>query len=556
MPKSTRLPDELVFLPLGGSGEIGMNFNAYGFGSPNDRRWIIVDCGVLFGREGSSPGVDLIMPDIRFLAEQHENVLGIIATHAHEDHIGAIAHLWPSLRCPVYATPFTARLIMGKLDEAGLTSRVGVNEVPVGGKLTLGPFSLDFISITHSILEPNLLAIRTPLGVVAHTGDWKIDPDPMVGEATDTAALEALGDEGVLALVCDSTNALVPGSSGSEAKVRENLTALIGTLKGRVAVTGFASNVARLDTVARAAKAHGRRVALVGRSMQKMVAAARETGYLKDMPPVLDEAEVADLPAHKVLYLCTGSQGEPRAALARIAAGNHPNVSLSKGDAVIFSSRVIPGNEIAIAEIQNKLAASGIALLTAEDHFVHVSGHPCRDELAQMYRWIRPKLALPVHGEMRHQVSHAALARELQVPQAIVPQNGQMFRLAPGRPELIDEVPSGRLHMDGRVLVAEGEGLAKDRRAMAFAGLLVVSLVVDSKGRIAADPVVLGEGMPEAVEEAVLKAVEDTLSKNTKGGRGRSDPDALAEKVRRAARRAAHDAWGKKPVTRVLVTEL
>ena len=355
----------------------------------------------------------------------------------------------------------------------------------------------------------------------------------------------------MLALVCDSTNALVPGSSGSEAKVRENLTALIGTLKGRVAVTGFASNVARLDTVARAAKVHGRRVALVGRSMQKMVAAARETGYLKDMPPVLDEAEVADLPAHKVLYLCTGSQGEPRAALARIAAGNHPNVSLSKGDAVIFSSRVIPGNELAIAEIQNKLAASGIALLTAEDHFVHVSGHPCRDELAQMYRWIRPKLAVPVHGEMRHQVSHAALARELQVPQAIVPQNGQMFRLAPGRPELIDEVPSGRLHMDGRVLVAEGEGLAKDRRAMAFAGLLVVSLVVDSKGRIAADPVVLGEGMPEAVEEAVLKAVEDTLSKNK-----RSDPDDLAENVRRAARRAAHDAWGKKPVTRVLVTEL
>ena len=551
MPKSTRLPDELVFLPLGGSGEIGMNFNAYGFGPPNDRKWIIVDCGVLFGREGGTPGVDLIMPDIRFLAEQRENVLGIVATHAHEDHIGAIAPLWPSLRCPVYATPFTARLIIGKLDEAGLTSKVQVKNVPVGGKLALGPFDIDFISITHSILEPNLLAIRTPLGVVAHTGDWKIDPDPMLGEATDTAALEALGNEGVLALVCDSTNALVAGSSGSEAKVRESLTALIGTLKGRVAVTGFASNVARLDTVARAAKAHGRRVALVGRSMQKMVAAARETGYLKDMPPVLDEAEVADLPAHKVLYLCTGSQGEPRAALARIAADKHPNVSLSKGDAVIFSSRVIPGNEIGIAEIQNQLAGRGIDLLTADDHFVHVSGHPCRDELAQMYRWIRPKLALPVHGEMRHQVAHAALARELQVPQAIVPQNGQMFRLAPGRPELIDEVPSGRIHMDGRVLVAEGEGLAKDRRAMAFAGLLVVSLVVDSKGRIAADPVVLGEGMPEAVEEAVLKAVEDTLA-----GNKRSDPDDLAENVRRAARRAAHDAWGKKPITRVLVSEL
>ena len=543
--------DELVFLPLGGSGEIGMNFNAYGFGPPDDRQWIIVDCGVLFGREGSTPGVDLIMPDIRFLAEQRENVLGIIATHAHEDHIGAIAPLWPSLRCAVYATPFTARLITGKLDEAGLSSQVHVKEVPVGGQIKLGPFTLDFISITHSILEPNLLAIRTPLGVVAHTGDWKIDPNPMLGEQTDEAALEKLGNEGVLALVCDSTNALVPGSSGSESKVRESLTELIGTLKGRVAVTGFASNVARLDTIARAAKAHGRRIALVGRSMQKMVSAARETGYLKDFPPVLDETEIADMPAHKVLYLCTGSQGEPRAALARIAADNHPHVSLAEGDTVIFSSRVIPGNELGIGEMQNQLAARGINLLTAEDHFVHVSGHPCRDELAQMYRWIRPKLALPVHGEMRHQMAHAKLARELQVPQAIVPENGQMFRLAPGRPELIDEVPAGRIHMDGRILVAEGEGLTKDRRAMAYAGLLVVSLVVDHRGRVAATPTVLGEGMPEPVAEAVLKAVEGTIAKNKGSG-----PDDLAENVRRAARRAAHDAWGKKPLTRVMVTEI
>jgi ribonuclease J len=543
--------DELVFLPLGGSGEIGMNFNAYGFGPENDRQWIIVDCGVLFGREGNTPGVDLLMPDIRYLAERAENVLGIIATHAHEDHIGAIAPLWPSLRCPIYATPFTARLITGKLDEAGLTSKVKVREVPVGGNLKLGPFDLDFISITHSILEPNLLAIRTPLGVVAHTGDWKIDPNPMLGEATDTAALEKLGNKGVLALVCDSTNALVPGNSGSEQKVRETLTELIGTLKGRVAVTGFASNVARLDTVAQAAKAHGRGVALVGRSMQKMVSAARETGYLKDFPTILDETEVADMPAHKVLYLCTGSQGEPRAALARIANGSHPHVALAEGDTVIFSSRVIPGNELAIAEIQNQLAGRGINLLTAEDHFVHVSGHPCRDELAQMYRWIRPKLALPVHGEMRHQVAHAKLARQMQVPQAMVPENGQMFRLAPGRPELIDEVPAGRVHMDGRILVGEGEGLSKDRRAMAFAGLLVVSLVIDGKGRVAAEPVVLGEGMPEPVEAAVLKAVEETLAKNK-----RSDPDDLAENVRRAARRAAHDAWGKKPITRVLVSEI
>ncbi len=548
--------DELVFLPLGGSGEIGMNFNAYGYGPEGDRQWIIVDCGVLFGREGNTPGVDLILPDIRYLMERRENVLGIIATHAHEDHIGAIAPLWPGLRCPIYATPFTARLIHGKLEEAGLTSRVKVQEVPVGGQITLGPFDLDFISITHSILEPNLLAIRTPLGVVAHTGDWKIDPDPLLGEATDAEALEKLGNEGVLALVCDSTNALVPGSSGSEAEVRKNLTALVGTLKGRVAVTGFASNVARLDTVARAAKAHGRRIALVGRSMQKMVEAAKDTGYLRDFPPVLDETEAAELPPHKVLYLCTGSQGEPRAALARIAAGTHPHVELDEGDTVIFSSRVIPGNELAIAEIQNKLAARNIGILTVDEHHVHVSGHPCRDELAQMYRWIRPKLALPVHGEMRHQVAHAKLAHELQVPQALVPENGQMFRLAPGKPALIDEVPAGRVHLDGRVLVAEGEGLAKDRRAMGFAGLLVIALVVDHKGRIAAPPTVLGEGMPEPVEEAVLKAVEETLDKNSSHGRGRSDPDELAENVRRAARRAAQEAWGKKPITRVLVTEL
>ena len=543
--------DELVFLPLGGSGEIGMNFNAYGYGPENNRQWIIVDCGVLFGREGNTPGVDLILPDIRYLMERRETVLGIIATHAHEDHIGAIAPLWPGLRCPIFATPFTARLIAGKLEEAGLTSKVKVREVPVGGQLELGPFLLDFISITHSILEPNLLAIRTPLGVVAHTGDWKIDPDPLLGEATDTEALERLGNEGVLAMVCDSTNALVPGSSGSEATVRENLTQLIGTLKGRVAVTGFASNVARLDTVARAAKAHGRRIALVGRSMQKMVEAAKDTGYLKDFPPVLDETEAAELPPHKVLYLCTGSQGEPRAALSRIANGSHPHVELDEGDTVIFSSRVIPGNELAIAEIQNKLAARSIGILTVQEHHVHVSGHPARDELAQMYRWIRPKLALPVHGEIRHQMAHAKLALELQVPQALVPENGQMFRLAPGRPVLVDEVPAGRVHLDGRILVAEGEGLAKDRRAMGFAGLLVVSLVLDHKGRIAAPPVVLGEGMPEPVEAAVLKAVEDTIDGNKK-----SDPDDLAENVRRAARRAAHDAWGKKPITRVLVSEL
>jgi ribonuclease J len=543
--------DELVFLPLGGSGEIGMNFNAYGFGPPHRRQWIVVDCGITFGREGDVPGVDIIMPDIRFLAEQHEAVLAIIATHAHEDHIGAIAPLWPALKCPIYATPFTAKLIEGKLAEAGLS--VPVRQVPLGGTLRLGPFTIDFIAITHSILEPNLLAIRTPLGVVVHTGDWKLDPEPLMGAPTDAAAIRKLGDEGVLALVCDSTNALVPGHSGSEAQVRDSLATLIGGLKGRVAVTAFASNVARLDSIAHAATAHGRKLALVGRSMHKIVAAARDTGYLTEFPATLDAAEAAELPARKVLYLVTGSQGEPRAALSRIAEGNHPDVQLGKGDAVIFSSRVIPGNDLAIFDLHNKLSALGVEVLTADEYFVHVSGHPAREELAEMYRWTRPRIAVPVHGELRHMAEHARLAKSLQVPEALVPANGQLYRLAPGPAELIDEVPSGRLHMDGRVLVAEGEGLAKMRRAMSYAGLVAITLVLDGKGRAAADASVLAEGMPQPVEAAVRAVVDETLRRHNPK---KSDSEALRETVRRAARRAAQDAWGKKPVTRVTVVEL
>jgi ribonuclease J len=543
--------DELVFLPLGGSGEIGMNFNAYGFGPPNRRQWIVVDCGVTFERETDSPGVDLILPDIRYLAERREDVLGIVATHAHEDHIGAIALLWPVLKCPIYATPFTARLIEGKLTEAGLS--VPVREVSLGGSLKLGPFAIDFISITHSIPEPNLLAIRTPLGLIAHTGDWKLDPEPLLGAVTDAAAIQKLGDEGVLALVCDSTNALVPGHSGSEAQVRDSLVQLIGGLKRRIAVTAFASNVARLDSIAHAAKIHGRKLALVGRSMHKIVQAARATGYLKDFPAALDAAEASELPAGKVLYLVTGSQGEPRAALSRIAQGNHPDVQLGKGDAVIFSSRVIPGNDLAIFELHNKLCALGVEVLTAEDQFVHVSGHPAREELAEMYRWTRPRIAVPVHGELRHMAEHARLAKSLQVPEALVPANGQLYRLAPGPAELIDEVPSGRIHMDGRVLVAEGEGLAKARRAMAYAGLIAITLVLDSKGRPAADAAILAEGMPEPVTDAVRTVVDEALRRyNPKS----TDSEALREAVRRAARRAAQDAWGKKPVTRVTVVEL
>ena len=545
--------NELVLLPLGGAGEIGMNFNAYGFGATDERKWIVVDCGVLFGRETTTPGVDVMMPDIRYLAERKEDVLAIVLTHAHEDHIGAIGHLWPMLHCPIYATPFTAHLIEGKLEEAGLSERVRVKRVPLGGHLSLGPFAIDFISITHSIPEPNALSIKTPLGTVVHTGDWKIDPEPLIGETTDSNALEKLGNEGVLALVCDSTNALVSGESGSEANVRTSLSDLIGSLTGRVAVTAFASNVARLDSVAKAAREHGREVALVGRAMHKMVEAARASGYLGDFPRTIDETDAAQLPARRVLYLCTGSQGEPRAALSRIAIGDHPNVSLGPGDAVIFSSRISPGNELAIFELHNRLAGLGVEVLSAEDHYVHVSGHPAREELAQMYRWTRPRIAIPVHGELRHMSEHARLARSLQVPEAIVIQNGQMVRLAPGPAAIIDETPAGRVHLDGRVLVDEGAGLARSRRALGFAGFIAITLVLDKKGRVATEPSLVLEGIPEPVHNAVRRAVDDALRRHNPK---RGDEEQLKENVRRVARRAALDAWGKKPPTRVEVVSV
>jgi len=547
--KSGDIVDSLVLLPLGGAGEIGMNFNAYGFGPGDDKKWIVVDCGVLFGREAATPGVDLIVPDITFLAERCDDVLGIIATHAHEDHIGAIALLWPMLKCPVYATPFTAKLIEGKLEEAELTGRVNLKVLPLRGRVTLGPFDLELISLTHSIPEPNAVAIKTPLGTVVHTGDWKIDPNPLIGETADLGRLKALGDDGVLAMVCDSTNALVQGHSGSEADVKKGLSDLIGTLKGRIAVTGFASNLARIDTIAKAAKAHKRHVVLVGRAMHKITAAAKAVGYLKDFPPTIDEEEADSLPPNKVLYICTGSQGEMRAALPRIASGEHA-VKLGPGDTVIFSSRVIPGNELAIHELHNKLAALGVDVLSAEDHFVHVSGHPCRDELAEMYALVRPKIAVPVHGELRHMHAHAALAKSLQVPQVVTIENGQMLKLAPGRAAVIDETPSGRIHLDGDVLVAEGLGLARARRSLSFAGMIAITLVLDEKSRIVADPAVILEGIPEPVREAVNDAVEAALDRHNPK---KDDEGKLRESVRRAARSAAVDAWGKKPITRVEV---
>src|SRR5712691_13259754 len=453
-------PDALYFLPLGGAGEIGMNLSLYGYRG----QWLIVDCGVTFGEEEHQPGVDVIMADPAFIVERRDQLLGIVATHAHEDHIGAIPYLWPQLQCPVWATPFTASVLRAKLVEARLVDKVAINTVPMSGRFTIGPFDLELITLTHSIPEPNAVALRTPVGSVLHIGDWKFDPDPLIGPTADEAALTRLGDEGVLALIGDSTNALRPGTSGSEADLRRSLTDLIGRYDARVAVACFASNVARLETIARAAAVHGREIALVGRSLWRIDKAARENGYLADLPRFLTEDEAGYVPREKILLICTGSQGEPRAALARIAREDHPNITLDEADVAIFSSRIIPGNEKAINRLQNALVRLGVEIVTEEDHFVHVSGHPARDELVRMYQMVRPRVAIPVHGEARHLIAHARLAEECQVQQPLVIQNGDMVRLTPSGAAIVDEVPVGRLASDGKGLLPLGGAALKDRR--------------------------------------------------------------------------------------------
>lgn len=537
---------ELLFVPLGGAGEIGMNLNLFGY----DDRWLVVDLGVSFG-EPYLPGIDLVMPDTTFIEERADKLLGIVLTHAHEDHFGAVPHLWPRLRCPVYATPFTAELLRIKLADAGLEDQVPVHIVPLEGSVTLGPFTVDYITLTHSILEPNALALRTPLGTVFHTGDWKIDPDPLIGETTDEAALTALGEEGVLAMICDSTNVFNEHESGSEATVRDHLTEIIAGQTGRVAVTAFASNVARVQTIAQAADACGRHPVLVGRSMHRNTSVAKAVGYLGDLPGLIDEREAGYLPPDKVLYICTGSQGEARGAMARIASGDHPSIVLEEGDTVIFSSKIIPGNELTLGRMHNMLADAGVHVITEKDAFIHVSGHPGRSELTRMYQWIKPQAAVPVHGEARHLERHGELARDLQVPTVVVPRNGDVIRLAPGTPDIIDEVETGRLVLDGNQLVPDDSVSIVERRRGLYNGHLVVSLVVDDDGVLQAPPGVIAFGLPdpEGLQAYVSEAVEAALGRL--GKNGRRDDGHLAEQVRIAARRACRAHCEKKPVTDV-----
>ena len=538
---------DLAFLPLGGTGEIGMNLNLYRASG----KWLAIDCGIGFGGN-DNPEVEIMMPDPGFIADRRDDLLALVITHAHEDHIGAVAHLWRQLRCPVYATPFAAVVLKRKLGEAGLVNEVRVHVVPPGGAFEIGPFKLQFMPVAHSLPEAQALVIRTSYGTILHTGDWKLDADPLIGPPTDQAAFARLGEEGVLAMVCDSTNAMVDGHSGSEADVRRSLSELVrGIRRGRIAITCFASNVARVESVALAARDAGRHVALVGRSLRNLEAAAKDCGYLRGLPDFVPEDEAGSIPDDNLLILVTGSQGEPRSALSRIAADTHPNIALGEGDTVIFSSRMIPGNERPIIAVQDGLVRRGVRVITDEEHMTHVSGHPARDELRQLYALVKPKFSVPVHGEWRHLSAHAALAKEGGATPILL-EDGDILSLSPGRPEVVDSAPVGRLALDGNRVVPLNGGVLAARRRMLFNGVVLGSFAVDGAGKMVGKPRVSAPGLfePDDPETARVtaefsQAVADlpmTL---------RKDDSALADAARAALRRALGRRLQKRPMVDV-----
>ncbi|MGL4325338.1 MAG: ribonuclease J [Beijerinckiaceae bacterium] len=551
--------NELVFAPLGGLGEIGMNAALYGFGPPGKKKWILVDCGVAFAGD-DLPGIDLILPDLSFIEEEKKNLLGIIITHAHEDHIGALVDLWPRLKAPVYATDFAAGLLGVRRMAEPNAPKIPINIVKQGGTFSLGPFECEFVSVAHSIPESNALVMRTPLGTVVHSGDWKIDETPILGFPTDGERLKKIGDDGVLALICDSTNVLREGISPSEKVVCSNLADIIKESPYRVAVTTFASNVARLRAVAEAAHACGREVVLAGRAMDRVVSVARELGMLDGIKPFLNADALQRMPRNKVVVLLTGSQGEPRAALARVANGDHPDVELDAGDRVIFSSRAIPGNEKSINKIINALAKDNIEIITDRTHLVHVSGHPRRDELKMMYDWLRPQIAIPAHGEALHLTEHAAFAKSMGVPQTLRAFNGAMVKLAPGKAEVIDNVRFGRRLKDGNLLIDMADQTVSERRKLSFSGVISVAVAIDSKGQYASNPEVVVMGLPAMTRdgrdmvELVCTAVDEVLDGLPKPKR--RDPEAVETAIERAVRNSVNQVWGKKPVCHVMVLEV
>jgi len=548
--------DELVFLALGGLGEIGMNVYLYGFGPEAHRQWLMVDLGITFPGE-SEPGVDVVLPDLKFLYDNPKSLIGIVLTHAHEDHIGAVVDLWPKLKAPVYATPFTAGMVLSKTAEFGNRMKLPIKQIPLGGRFQVGPFDVEFVTMSHSVPEASALCIRTPLGTVLHTGDWKLDTHPFVGQPADETRLQQLGEEGVLAIVCDSTNAFREGRSPSEADVAASIADLFKQQKRRIAITTFSSNVARVKAVADAAEATGRQLVVAGRSLHRVINVAIDTGYLPKNFNWLDQDQAQYLNARDTCILCTGSQGEARAAIARISQNEHPAITLGKGDTVIFSSRTIPGNERPVGKIQNNLAHLGVDVITDNEALVHVTGHPRRDELKQMYAWIKPKIAIPMHGEARHLKENGRIARASGVPNVVEPLNGDIVLIAPGQPRIVDEAPTGRLFRDGSLIVPDDDGPVRERRKLMQVGMAMVAITLTSRGEVLGYPQLALDGVPqeaargEAMYDIAMDAVEGTLKSIPQARR--KDPEMVREAVRRAVRGAIAEVWGKKPIVKVLI---
>ncbi|MDC0433531.1 ribonuclease J [Pelagibacteraceae bacterium] len=550
--------EELIFCPLGGSGEIGMNMNLYAYGKEDDQKWIIVDMGVTFA-DDTIPGVDLIMPDPGFIIDKKDDLLGIVLTHAHEDHIGAVAHIWPELKCKLYATPFTAALLTEKFKEKKIDISSFLKIVPLNSQIKLGAFEIDFVTLTHSILEPNGLSIKTPLGTILHTGDWKIDPNPLIGNKIDEEKLKKIGSSGVSAMICDSTNIFSPGRAGSESDVRDSLLRIMEVKTKRILVTSFASNVARMESIFYCAKKTGRSICLVGRSMHRIYKAARKCGYLKGLIEPLEPRDAKKVSKNKILYLATGSQGEPMGAMNRIVNRSHPDVFLEEGDCVIFSSKIIPGNEKKLYNLQNQIVKNNIEIISEENAFVHVSGHPNRDDLKDMYMWVKPKSIIPVHGEHRHMQEHVSFAKEMQIPKTLLIENGDIIKLLPGdAPQIIDKAPSGRVYLDGSINVETDSQSIKDRKNLSINGYLEITLLVSNNGKIK-KPIISFRGIPENQNnEPFIFDMENEIFNicKTFSIESKNQQKNLIETIKQNCRRIVRERTGKKPFTNINIARI
>ena len=552
------MQEELLFCPLGGSGEIGMNMNLFAYGKPDNQKWIMVDIGVTFA-DDSIPGIDLIYPDPGFIIDKKDDLLGIILTHAHEDHIGAIAHIWPQIKCKIFSTPFTAVLIKEKFKEKRIDIGNNLKIVNLNGTVDLKPFKVEFITLTHSILEPNGLRIETPAGNILHTGDWKCDPNPLIGDKINSKRLKEIGDKGVLAMICDSTNVFSTGRAGSELDVRKSLLNLMSRLKKRIIVTSFASNVARMESIFYCAEKLGRQISLVGRSMHKIYKAAKECGYLKNIMNPIDSRDAKKISREKIVYLCTGSQGEPMGAMMRIASYVHPDVLIEKGDSVIFSSKIIPGNERKLYKLHNQLVRDGIEVISEESDFVHVSGHPNREDLNDMYDWVRPKAVIPVHGEHRHMKEHINFAKEKQIPYPIKVENGDIVKIYPGKkPEIYDKAPSGRLYVDGSVSVEEDSKSIKERKNISSNGYMEVTILVTPKGNIHKRPIISFKGLPVIKEEEFIYGLEEEIEKTSKtfSLNNKKQEQNLIDALKISCRKYSKEKTGKKPFTNINIVQI